>query len=53
MRKLAIAGFLFANAAMAHEGHGAAAAVHLHGWEYALLSVVIIGVAMAVWRKKP
>ena len=51
MRKLAIAGLLFANAALAHEGHGAPI-VHLHWWEYALFAAVVAGVATAAWWKK-
>ena len=50
MHKLVIAAFLFANTALAHEGHGASM-VHLHWWEYSLLAAVVVGVMMYVVRK--
>ena len=50
MHKLAIAAFLFANTALAHDGHGASLG-HLHWWEYSLLAAVITGVAIYVARK--
>ena len=50
MYKLSIAALLYANAAWAHEGHGALA-VHLHWWEYGWVAAVFVGVALYVAKK--
>ena len=50
MRKLVIAGFLYSNAAWAHEGHGALS-VHMHWWEYGLMVAVFAGIAAYIAKK--
>jgi hypothetical protein len=50
MHKLAIAFVMFANSALAHEGHGAPM-VHLHWWEYSIVAAVVAGVVTYVMRK--
>ena len=50
MYKLSIAAFLYANTALAHEGHGALP-IHSHWWEYGLFAAVFVGVALYVAKK--
>jgi hypothetical protein len=51
MYRLAASIFLFANSALAHDGHGAPA-VHLHWWEYALLAAAIAGATIYCANRK-
>lgn len=50
MRNIIMVGFLYSNAALAHEGHGALP-LHLHWWEYALMAAVFAGVALYFVKK--
>jgi hypothetical protein len=49
MQRAALVTVLASWQALAHEGHGAPA-VHLHGWEYALLAAGIA--AVIAWLAK-
>ncbi len=40
----------FSTQVLAHEGHGASA-IHLHGWEYALLAATIASVLIYAMKK--